>query len=975
MFSEPLATGNQDIATVGFQPDAVLLFSAMIVNDPPTTTLNSKMMVGFATGAGNPNDVVWDAHSEDGVTPTNTKTYNRAGESIAIHGASAESPNGRAEVDAWLPNGFSLNWNEVFTSNQEDVHYLALKGGSYVVGDLLTLATTGTIAETGFGFSPKAALFLSQNKAQSTVDTGQPHDELSIGAFSSTTDRGAQCVIDEDNVGTSDVGTAVDHDEVYCNLDTNTAIEGLMGIQSVDSGGFTLVMDDPDPVASFVGYVAFGADITYPGYMPTVSTDTSNYPHVAWSGSKTGGTVYYRSKAGGTWRSTVSWGTSYSGVSVDVSPANDYVALARSYVTPEAHIGYRSTSGGGVNVPQTRTWDGSAWSGETSQSTAGSPIWEFEIAWSSTASDTRIMVTLGDDGYLDAYVCTTSCSVTNNIGRVWTSSPSNPRTIFDVAYEQVSGDALLVYGVVSTDIAQDIAYKTYTSSGWSSEQYLNDTGHNLDVQYNQIRLAPKAGSDTIGMMGADGTNGDANAWIWDGSAFGNFQEITATATTDNEQVAVAYERSSGHLLAVSGVASSSNIAWAEYTTSWSSPTTFSCAADNVAYIALKPNPLPTANDIVLATSDSFSTQLNLHTCYWNGSAFAAKINQDAAIDTEFERPFDFAWESSGSKGLLVYGTTSGQITYRTFTAPSTWGAATNVAYGSNTKRWIQTRTNPIPGTSGTKILGAVMENADNDLGAFTWDGTTFTVIGDTTFSTDTNDGTLESFGLEYNPLGHQVQHTVCKNLSSSTCDASAEFTKWDGTAGYDVVSDSERGGYPTLATTYESNGDLWVAYARDVDSTTRGIYARNLDYPSGGWQAATTVDSLSGTIFTRPSIGIDKDNNVHALYVSTSGPQLYYNKRTGGSWGARSAVDTTSDNPTLMVRAPNDATYGGETGGLYWKTATSETYFFYSYIPEFGALLIPIVGILFLAWVRRRRILKGRAAKPAEPTGAGVPRS
>jgi len=216
-----------------------------------------------------------------------------------------------------------------------------------------------------------------------------------------------------------------------------------------------------------------------------------------------------------------------------------------------------------------------------------------------------------------------------------------------------------------------------------------------------------------------------------------------------------------------------------------------------------------------------------------------------------------------------------------------------------------------------------------------------------------------SLARYYEAGTNEIQYTVCKNLSTSNCDASAEFTKWDGTAGVDTVATAvETASYPSLATTYEANGDLWVAYA-DNGGTTRTIYARNLDYPSGGWQAATTVDSLSGTIFTRPSIGIDKDNNVHALYVSTSGPQLYYNKRTGGSWGTRSAVDTTSDNPTLMVRAPNDVTYGGDTGGLYWKTATSETYFYY--IPEFEAFAVPILGILFLAFWRRRQARRSRA--------------
>jgi len=262
MFTESAATGNQDITTVGFQPDAVILFSAMIGADPPGIAADSAIMVGFAAGPGNPNDLVRAGGSDDGPNVQQTISYHRAGESIALFDSAITLTTARAEVDAWLSNGFSLNWNERAGSRR--IHYLALKGGTYLVGDLNTLTVAAsTIVESGFGFSPKASLFLSHNKAQSAVDTVQAHDELSLGAFSSATARGAQCVIDEDGVDPSDVGTAVEHDEVYCNLSTGMAIEGLMDVQSVDSDGFTLIMDDPDPVASFVGYMAFGQAITF----------------------------------------------------------------------------------------------------------------------------------------------------------------------------------------------------------------------------------------------------------------------------------------------------------------------------------------------------------------------------------------------------------------------------------------------------------------------------------------------------------------------------------------------------------------------------------------------------------------------------------------------------------------------------------------------------------------------------------------
>jgi len=214
------------------------------------------------------------------------------------------------------------------------------------------------------------------------------------------------------------------------------------------------------------------------------------------------------------------------------------------------------------------------------------------------------------------------------------------------------------------------------------------------------------------------------------------------------------------------------------------------------------------------------------------------------------------------------------------------------------------------------------------------------------------------FGLKYPAVRAggtgEIREMVCRNLAASNCTTSSNFTKWDGTAGVDTVAMGVASGtYPSLATTWDASGDSWVAYEKDVNGTTRGIYARFLDYPIAGWQAPETVDSLAGTVFTRPSIGIDKNNYVHALYVATSGPQLYYKMRSGGAWGSRIPVDSPSDYPSLMVRAPNDATYGVVFGGVYWKTSTSETYFFY--IPEFENVIGPVVGVVALGLVLGRR--------------------
>ena len=424
----------------------------------------------------------------------------------------------------------------------------------------------------------------------------------------------------------------------------------------------------------------------------------------------------------------------------------------------EALAAYRSNTGTSTTSSlKTRSWDRSGWAAEAEQATAGSPLRAVRMAWSPTSPATRIIVTQSDDGFLDAYVCTPSCTVTNNIDQVWSAAPSTPQKRFDVAYEQLSGEALLVYGVLSTSTTCDIAYKTYISGTWSAQNCLDDTGHAADIQYAEIDLAPKKGSDQIGLIGADVTDNDANAWIWDGSAWGSNNEITAAMKAPSEEeVAIAWESSSGNLLAGAvDSATPANVVFKEYTTGWSGALTATCGASgaSIRWLALTPNPLSTANDMILGCID---TSWNMATNYWTGSAWNARVTHTTGIDVQDRRPFDFAWELTGNKGLLVYGDFAGQITYKTFTAPSTWGSATNLAMGANSHTWIKLATNPAPRLGDAKIVGAVLEDIANDLGAIKRDGTTFTMIGSTTFSADTATNIYDAFAIGYASENNQL---------------------------------------------------------------------------------------------------------------------------------------------------------------------------------------------------------------------------
>jgi hypothetical protein len=249
------SSGDMDHTAVGFQPNFVLL-GANDHTAMPGNTIHSFLMLGMVDAA--LNQAVLSVGGDDGAATADTRSYCRAGECIAFLDT-ANAVTLRRNVSAMLSNGFRTSSILHSGSFSQDVFYLALRGGSYRVDNLTTSVTNGaTIAETGFGFQPRAALLLSHGNAESAAATVQSHDQSIVGAFTSTTERGCQGALDEDAVGLMECTAFVEHDQCLAQLTTSSTVVGLVDVQSIDSDGFTLVMDSAANPAYFVPYVAFG---------------------------------------------------------------------------------------------------------------------------------------------------------------------------------------------------------------------------------------------------------------------------------------------------------------------------------------------------------------------------------------------------------------------------------------------------------------------------------------------------------------------------------------------------------------------------------------------------------------------------------------------------------------------------------------------------------------------------------------------
>lgn len=259
-FTAPLVTGEFDVTDPGFQPDVVLFLMPAILTSAPPSGRSNGSSFAFGAAVSSTQQAVLANATDEGSATMDTGAYLVEGPEC-IGCQDLANPLGLSRRYAYVSSiatGFRLNQLEGTTAVY--LHYLALKGIQARVGSVLTQTDTTTdIVASGFGFSPEAVLFFSACRAESTVDVGTAHDEWSIGAATSATERLAQGLIDENGTANAEITTALEFDEVYINIaDAGDTLDGLMDYKSKDADGFTCIMDDADPSASMVAYVAFG---------------------------------------------------------------------------------------------------------------------------------------------------------------------------------------------------------------------------------------------------------------------------------------------------------------------------------------------------------------------------------------------------------------------------------------------------------------------------------------------------------------------------------------------------------------------------------------------------------------------------------------------------------------------------------------------------------------------------------------------
>jgi len=374
-----------------------------------------------------------------------------------------------------------------------------------------------------------------------------------------------------------------------------------------------------------------------------------------------------------------------------------YISRTSTITPSRAIIGYRSNDLNGNFYPKISEFDGTGSTTSELTSSEGQ-IRHIRVATChlEERSYERIIITISEDGALDAYVFNGTDWEVSTFGDM----DGRDQRPFDIAYEGTSGRALIVYGNKLNDNTRDLSYRVWDGQTWSAEGYIDDPTQTGRLEYRWISLTtnPTSGSNEIAFAGIDDDNRDANAAIWDGTQWKDFEELyNNIPSSAYESVVVAYEYTSGNLMAVT--ANGNLVRYKYYTGSWSTPLQFdinTVRSDAMRYLTLKTHHYADSNRIMLLSLDD---SRDLCSRDWDGNSWGTTYNLDTNMETDTSRCADGDWEP-GTSNFVLFGGNSGvdQISYKTWTPGGGWDRGQSSWYtywGLTTdQNWVQVKADP-----------------------------------------------------------------------------------------------------------------------------------------------------------------------------------------------------------------------------------------------------------------------------------------
>ncbi|WP_406655737.1 VWA domain-containing protein [Methanolobus sp. ZRKC2] len=387
---------------------------------------------------------------------------------------------------------------------------------------------------------------------------------------------------------------------------------------------------------------------------------------------------------------------------IDVSSSNSQSSVMMAYYD----------SNGGGSTPKYRDWDGSEWSNEQSANYVGARP-RYVVMEASPVSSEMILGT--SDEYRDVNLQVWGGSSWSSATQVTGNLDSYERRGFDIAYEQVSGDAIVAF--MDMNINDGVArYQVWDGNSWSSESATVGTNPGAgDVGW--LELASSPDSDEIILVTLDDER-DIRAQVWDGSSWGNSTTITNNArATSYKCFDVVYEQGTGRAMVVWSDRTDNDVKYVIWNgSSWSSAIDIdSSLSERVYWVKMAAD--PNSNNIIMVSQDR---GYDVYNNTWDGSSWTSRGRIETYTETYGRRAMDVAYEQSSGTGMVVWGDGGSTPKYKTWDGSSWSSESSASSIGGGDVRWVQLTSNG----ASDEIFLMTSDNTD-DINVQRWDGSTW----------------------------------------------------------------------------------------------------------------------------------------------------------------------------------------------------------------------------------------------------------
>ena len=396
-----------------------------------------------------------------------------------------------------------------------------------------------------------------------------------------------------------------------------------------------------------------------------------------------------------------------------------------------------------TNTPRTSAWNGSSFGVAADTATLPKRYRTIQGADAPTR-DEKIVV--GVDANSPGQVTGEMWN-----GSSWTQLPLSMGTVSEnywygaeVAYEQLSGDAVVVWNDNSQAAGNKLRFAVWDGSSWTAPQSITAyTG----AEPQNLRLAFDPGSDTMVLVVND-INADDYALVWDSDNWGNAITIDSSGTAESDQsaIAVAFEAQSGDSMVLYGKNSDSKVYYRIWDgSSWGDEASVTAAAGVTGEVAwLSAASDYTSDRIVLGvTTNSSEAWLSV----WDGDTWETSEPAETGTTGTVYPNLAVAFESSTGNALATYGEgTQNAFRYRTWDAATGWSAEQiGLDIGD-----VPNSMTLDSGPTGDHIMLTVQDDS-SDLHYLRWDGTGWST--DNELSTNTGEVKNQPFVFIYDQDG------------------------------------------------------------------------------------------------------------------------------------------------------------------------------------------------------------------------------